>query len=98
MDFWRFQNLISTVLGVLVLGLGIWAFVDCLRRPQNYFPYVERKSKSLWLILTGVGAAVAIVVVADPLNIFGIASIVISLIYLFDLRPKFDQIKGGTRY
>jgi hypothetical protein len=90
--FWQFQSLVGLVLGVLVLGLAVWAFVDCLRRPANAFPYIERKSKSLWLILTGIGAGVGVLVVGDPLNIFGIATLVLSLVYLFDLRPKFEQI------
>lgn len=90
--FWQFQNLVAMVLGVGVLALSLWALVDCARRPAQGFPYIERKSKTLWLVLTGIGAAVAILVVADPLNIFGIASVVVSLIYLFDLRPKLDQI------
>ena len=90
--FWQFQNLVSVGVGILVFVMGLWAFADCLRRPSDYFPYIERKSKNLWLILTGLGAAVGLLVIADPLNLFGMASIVISLIYLFDLRPKFEQI------
>ena len=95
--FWQFQSLVGLAIGVLVLGLGVWAFIDCLRRPANAFPYIERKSKTLWLILTGIGAGIGILMVSDPLNIFGIASVVISLVYLFDLRPKFDQI-NSRRY
>ena len=95
--FWQFQSLVGLVLGVLVLGLGAWAFFDCLRRPANVFPYIERKSKTLWLILTGIGAGLGVLIVSDPMNIFGIASVVISLVYLFDLRPKIEQI-GSRRY
>ena len=90
--FWQFQNFVSLGVGILVFAMGLWAFVDCLRRPADYFPYIERKSKNLWLILTGLGAAVGLLVISNPLNLFGMASIVISLIYLFDLRPKFEQI------
>lgn len=93
----QFQDFVSLGVGLIVFAMGLWAFIDCLRRPANYFPYIERKSKVLWLILTGLGAAVGLLVILNPLNLFGMASIVISLIYLFDLRPKFEQM-NSRRY
>ena len=45
-------GLVMLVLWVLTLGLKVFAFVDCVRRPAAAFPAVGRQTKPLWLILT----------------------------------------------
>ena len=88
------QNLVTLVLWVLFGIVKIWAFVDCVRRPAQAFPAVNRISKVLWLILTGVAALTALLP-GLTLNIIGIAGLVIALIYLFDVRARIADLLGG---
>lgn len=88
------QNLVTLVLWVLFGVVKIWAFVDCVRRPAQAFPAVNRISKVLWLILTGVAALTALLP-GLTLNIIGIAGLVIALIYLFDVRARIADLMGG---
>lgn len=93
MAFIQFQNLVITAIYVVFAVLKVWAFVDCLRRPEQAFPAVGRQSKVLWLVLTGISALTGLVF--DPLSIFGIAGVVVALLYLFEIRPRIMEITGS---
>jgi hypothetical protein len=92
----------DTIQGLLVFGLwGVmlvvkaFAFIDCLRRPQQAFPAIGRQNKVLWLALTGASAVTGLLLnYVSPFGIVGLAGIVVSLIYLFDVRPKILEITG----
>lgn len=88
------QNLVVLVLWVLFAIVKIWAFVDCARRPAQAFPAVNRVSKVLWLILTGV-AALTSLLPSLTLNIIGFAGLVVALVYLFDVRSRIAEITGS---
>lgn len=87
------QNLVVLVLWVLFLVVKGYAFIDCIRRPAAAFPAVGRQSKILWGILTGVSLLSGLLPNLT-LNLLGIAGMVASLIYLFDVRPKIREITG----
>lgn len=87
------QNLVVLVLWVLFLVVKGYAFIDCIRRPTAAFPAVGRQSKILWGILTGVSLLTGLLPNLT-LNLLGIAGMVASLIYLFDVRPKIREITG----
>lgn len=87
------QNLVVLAIWVLFLVVKGYAFVDCIRRPTAAFPAVGRQSKVLWMILTG-AALLTGLLPGMTLNFIGIAGIVASLIYLFDVRLKIREITG----
>ncbi len=78
-----------------MLVVKAFAFIDCLRRPQQAFPAIGRQNKVLWLALTGASAVTGLLLnYVSPFGIVGLAGIVVSLIYLFDVRPKILEITG----
>lgn len=87
-------DLVLLVLWLATLGLKAFAFVDCVRRPAAAFPAVDRQSKALWLILTGLSALSGIMP-GLTLSIIGLAGIVVALVYLFGVRPRIVAITGG---
>jgi hypothetical protein len=87
------QSLAFLLLGVLAIALSVLALLDCLRRPAAAFPAVGRQSKVLWLILTGASTLASVALLRVPFFLT-IAAIVISMIYLFDVRPKIKEITG----
>ena len=92
----------DTVQGLLVLGLWVvmlavkgYAFIDCIRRPKEAFPAIGRKTKLLWLVLTGAAAVTGLLYsYVSPLGLIGLAGAVIALVYLFDVRPRIREITG----
>lgn len=91
-----FFSLVQWVLWALFGVLKVWAFVDCLTRRPDAFPAVGRRSKVLWVILTGVAALTGLLA-SMTLGLIGIAGVVIALVYLFDVRTKIIAITGGRR-
>ena len=85
------QDLVLFVLWLGLTGLKIWALVDCARRPAEAFPAIDRKSKTLWLALTGAALGTGLLF-RNPIGLFGIAGAVVTLVYLFDVRPKIIEI------
>ena len=88
------QGIVLIAVWVVTFGVKIYAFVDCVRRPQKAFPAVGRQSKALWLILTGLAAATGFFW-GLTLTIVGIAGIVVAMIYVFDVRLKIIDITSN---
>jgi len=90
------DQLVVLVLWAILLGVKAFALFDCMRRPKDYFPFIGRQAKVLWLVLTGLSLFAGLA--PDlTMSIFGIAGTVISLIYLLDIRPKLIEL-GGRKY
>ncbi len=92
-----FSGLSSWILWAINLATliaAVWAFVSCLRTRPDAFPAIGRRSKGLWLALTG-GATVVALAGFSAMSILGIAAIVISAVYLMDIRPRILEITGG---
>lgn len=89
--FGAVQGLVIYALWIVLLIVKGAALIDCIRRPPQAFPAVGRKSKVLWLVLTGLAAFTGLLP-GLTLELFGIAGTVIALVYLFDVRPKIIDI------
>lgn len=88
------QNLIMWAIHIATLVASLWAFIDCARRRPDAFPAIDRKSKNLWLGLTGAAVVVSLAGFS-PLGMLGLASIIVAAVYLLDVRPKIAEITGG---
>ena len=89
---------IYEVLDFALLIAAGWAFIDCIRRRPDAFPAVGRSSKGLWLVLTGLSAVYAVggvLSASPPMGIIAIAAVVITAVYLLDIRPKIIEITSG---
>jgi len=85
------QSVVILGLWIALTGLQVWALIDCARRPAQAFPAIDRKSKTLWLALTGAALGTGLIF-RSPFGLFGIAGAVVTLVYLFDVRPKIIEI------
>jgi hypothetical protein len=85
-------GLISLVIWVGLLGLKIFALVDCLRYSNAHFVSAGKRSRTLWVALTAVSLAFHLI--TDPINLISIAGTVASIVYLVDVRPALQQVSG----
>jgi hypothetical protein len=94
-DFYSWINLILFFGSVL---LRLWAIIDCSFRKASAFPAVNKLTKWTWLtILIISGVLGSIFFPNSPLNIVALASVVVALVYLTDVRPAVREISGGNR-
>ena len=92
----QLQGLVGYVLFALqiaVVATAVYAFVHAaLQRPDAYTA-AEKLTKSVWLVILGVGVLLALV-----LGITGVAIAAVAAgVYLVDVRPKILEIQGKSR-
>lgn len=88
------QGGITLVLGVAALGLEIFALVDALRHPGNAYVAAGKRTKGFWLAVVGVCTAIGFITVFSPLNLFGLLAVIGAGVYLADVRPALQQVRG----
>ena len=88
---------IDWVLYWCLVGLRVWAIVDCATRKAAAFPAVDKLTKPAWLAITIIGGGLGSLFVGSPLNIISLISLVAALVYLTDVRPAVREVSGGSR-
>ncbi|QWF79940.1 DUF2516 family protein [Amycolatopsis sp. CA-230715] len=77
---------------------ALFAFVHALLQRADAYAAADRKTKPLWLAITG-GATVIMGLTGFWGNgtIFWLAGMVASLVYIVDVRPKLIEVQRGGR-
>jgi Protein of unknown function (DUF2516) len=90
-------GLINLVIWVGLLGVKIFALVDALRYSNNQYVSAGKRSRTLWLVLTGLSLAFHLI--SDVLTLPNLAGTVASIVFLVDVRPALQQVtgRGGNR-
>ncbi|WP_432495186.1 DUF2516 family protein [Kineococcus auxinigenes] len=100
-------SLVGTVqIGVLLViafaafALTAWALVDALRRPAGAFTAAGKRTKTFWVAILAVAAAIGFVSLppisaAGLPGLLGIVSVVAAAVYMADVRPAVRQFGGG---
>jgi hypothetical protein len=92
------QNGVLLVLGIAAFGLEAWALVDAVRRPAGAFVAAGKRTKTFWVAITAVAAAIGFVSLPFvDLGFLGILAVVGAAVYLADVRPAVRQYGGGPR-
>jgi hypothetical protein len=87
------DSTIMVALFVLVLGLQLWALVDCAIRSDSLFPAADKRTKGFWLAMT-IGA-IAVYLFVPFISYF---AVVPSLVYLVDVRPALREVGSGGKW
>ena len=90
------QGTIALVLSLAILGMEVFAFVDALRHPADSYVRAGKRTKPLWLAVTGVAALLGFLTLGQPLNLFALLGVVGAGVYLADVRPALRSV-GGSR-
>ena len=93
--FDNLQGLITAVLTIGFLIAKVWALADCATRASDAFPAAGKRTKGFWLALTGVAALT--VLFGSPIGIFGLGGLIVSLVYLVDVRPAVSETTSWRR-
>jgi hypothetical protein len=83
-----FNSLLSYI-GIALIGLEVFALIDALVRPTNYFPAAGKLTKVVWVAILA-----AAVLFTGFLSTLGLIGIIATLVYLFDVRPALRRLAG----
>ena len=92
---------VTWILVGLSVVLGAFAFLDAVSRRADVFPAADKRTKGLWVAITGGSALVFLFGALQPFGPFGppdlfwIAAVIGSLVYVVDVRPTLKEIQGG---
>ena len=81
----RMASLLLGVIGIALLGMKIYAFADCVRRPAAAFPAYGKLSKPAWLAITALAVLTALTL--NPIGLLSLAGTVGAIVYLVDVKP-----------
>jgi hypothetical protein len=84
--FWNPANLLLSTLALGLLVLKVYAFVDCLRRPEAAFVAHGKLTKPAWLAITGIAALLQLAF-GGVLGLLPALGAVAAIVYLVDVRP-----------
>ncbi|KNC20491.1 membrane protein [Arthrobacter sp. RIT-PI-e] len=91
------QYFLYLALGLVALGIEVWAFTDCVRRPKTSFEAAFKRTKGFWLALTGGAVFIGLLSAlgrGGGFNIFQIVAIIAACVYLADVKPAVSQTSG----
>jgi hypothetical protein len=91
------QSWMLFVLFLGVVALQLWALVDCITRKAPAFPAAGKLTKATWLLLNAL-ALVLVLLWQNVTNLLSFISIIISSVYLADVRPAVREISGPSRW
>lgn len=94
MNFGSLQGLVLFALGLVALGITVWALVDAATTRSDAFVAAGKRTKGFWVAVTGVAAALIFVTFPNVLSIFALISLVAAAIYLTDVRPAVRAMRG----
>jgi hypothetical protein len=92
--FGSLQQLLTLIIGVLALGVQVFALVDALRQRTDAFTAAGKLTKPLWLTILAVATAIGLIFVRAPFNFFALIAFVAAAVYLVDVRPAVRAITG----
>ena len=91
------ENGLLLVLFLGVLALQLWALVDCITRKAPAFPAAGKLTKPTWILLTAVAVA-PVALLQDVTDLLAYIGIIVSSVYLADVRPAVREISGPSRW
>ena len=99
---------VLVALGLVALGMQLWALSDSLRTQAADFERVYKKTKSFWTALMAASAFFGFLYVIVPLTsltvptlgmgmILSLAGATAAGVYLADVRPALAEVRGRGR-
>lgn len=80
-----------------LLAVRVWALVDCVTRKSAAFPAAGKLTKPAWALLTALSLVVSYFF-HYSLSLLPLAFLIVSLVYLADVRPAVREVSGGKRW
>ena len=89
------QNLSLIALSIALFASAVWGLIDALRYPDSSYRAAGKQSRTLWGVLLGAATLVSFLLIGGGvMSLFGIAAVVVVLLYFVDVKPKLQQYGG----
>jgi asparagine N-glycosylation enzyme membrane subunit Stt3 len=75
---------------------SLYALIEAVRTPAAAFELMDKQTKKLWVILTGVATGLSLLAVLSGSGMFVILGLVATLVFLLDVRPAVKGVGGNS--
>ncbi|WP_150240590.1 DUF2516 family protein [Nocardiopsis quinghaiensis] len=75
---------------------SLYALIEAIRTPAAAFELMDKQTKKLWVVLTGVATALSLLAVFSHRGMFVILGLVATLVFLLDVRPAVKGVGGNS--
>lgn len=88
-------DLIFRLIYLVTFVASLYAFIEALKTPEQAFVVMDKQTKKLWVILTGIATGISLLAVLSGSGFFVILCLVATLIFLLDVRPAVKDAGGN---
>jgi len=93
MNVFAIEGIFSLLVEVILLGVRIYAFVNCLMFSKEHYTAANKLTKPAWSIILGLGLVLQVLMVAtSPINLINLAFTIAAFVYLADVRPALASL------
>jgi len=93
MNVFAVEGYFSLLVEVILLGVKIYAFVNCLMFSKEAYVAANKLTKPAWAIILGLGLVLQVLMAgASPINLINLAFTIAAFVYLADVRPALRSL------
>ena len=92
------EDWILTILFWALIAVRAWALIDSLMRKHAAFAAAGKLTKPAWVVLNAFSLGISYLLPHDPTNFLPLILLIVSLVYLADVRPAVREVSGGSRW
>ncbi len=78
-----------------LIAIRAWSVFDCAIRRHDAFPAADKLTKPAWLAILVVSGLFGTWLSRSPIGPLSLISVIVSGVYLADVRPAVREISGG---
>jgi hypothetical protein len=94
LNVFEVENYFSLAVEIILLGVKIFAFVNCLTYSNASYPAAGKLTKAAWGAILGLGLILQILLVgSSPINLINLAFTIAAFVYLADVRPALAGLR-----
>ena len=91
------QSTFMTGLTLVLFAVQAFTFIDAVSRRPDAFVAADKLTKPAWTLLTALSLVVGYLF-HNSLSLLPLAFLIVSLVYLADVRPAVREVSGGKRW
>jgi hypothetical protein len=93
MNVFAVEGYFSLLVEVILLGVKIYAFVNCLMFSKEAYVAANKLTKPAWAIILGLGLVIQVLMAgSSPINLINLAFTIAAFVYLADVRPALRSL------
>jgi hypothetical protein len=93
LDVYSLELGFYALLAFVLLAVKIYAFVSSLMFSVESYEAAGKLTKPSWTILLGLGVALQVLFLSNPIGIFNLIFTIAAIVYLVDVRPAMAGLR-----